>query len=132
MENKIYFISDAQKEILISSSKENEKTFIAEINGKEIKFKEDYLEVVNKVFNFPIPSKGFDGYLDWIRDLDWLNCDSYMLIINNYANFMSGDIDMKKKNIEYFEKIILPWWQEEVERCVVEGKAKAFNVYLVD
>ncbi len=33
---------------------------------------------MSEVFRFPIHSKGFDGYNDWIRDLDWLDKDGYV------------------------------------------------------
>ena len=81
---------------------------------------------------FPIPAKGLDGYLDWITDLSWLNRDGYALIIKNYNCFMSEDLRKKEIVMESFGKTVLPWWENEVERCVVEGKAKSFNVYLVE
>ena len=67
-----------------------------------------------------------------MRDLDWLNADGYVFIIKNFENFMENDISKKEKIMYYFEDEILPWWEEEVERCVLGGKAKPFNLYLVD
>ena len=56
----------------------------------------------------------------------------YALIINNFDIFMSGDLRKKEIIIESFEKNVLPWWQSQVEQYQVGGKAKPFNVYVVD
>ena len=38
----------------------------------------------------------------------------------------------EKENLEdTYENYLLPFWDEEVERVVVEGKRKDFNIYLV-
>lgn len=37
-----------------------------------------------------------------------------------------------KKIVEGFKKVVLLWWQEEVEKYVVGRKAKHFNIYFVD
>jgi hypothetical protein len=34
--------------------------------------------------------------------------------------------------IDHFKDFILPFWEDEVTRVFVGGKAKSFNVYLVD
>jgi hypothetical protein len=73
-----------------------------------------------------------DGYLDWMRDLGWLNKESYTLIINEYNLFMKNNIDLKNKIISHFRHVILPFWKDEVEEVVVGGKGKCFTLYLVD
>jgi hypothetical protein len=132
MENKVYYVSKKDmKEIKESFNKDN-SIYVAEIEGSTIQSLQDYLIVINEIFKFPIPPHGFDGYLDWIRDLDWLMKDKYVLINNNLREFLYKDLYLKNEIIEGFEKIILPWWQEEVEKCVVDGSVKPFNLYLVD
>ena len=60
----------------------------------------------------------------WERRVYLNNC--------NFSNFIKRNDSLKKIIIEDIEDIILPWWEKEVEDCVVEGKAKSFNVYFVD
>jgi hypothetical protein len=132
MKNKIYYVSQKEMVNLRETLHKDESLYSAEINGSAIQSLQDYLNTVNELFKFPIPARGLDGYLDWIRDLDWLRKDGYVLIINDFSKFINKDLHIKNKIVEDFEKIVLPWWQEEVEKYVVEGKAKPFNVYLVD
>ena len=42
--------------------------------------------------------------------------------------------DLKNKNFFYelLKETILVWWDEEVEKHVVGGEKKVFNVFLVD
>jgi hypothetical protein len=132
MKNKVYYVSQKEMVELREALRKDDSLYIADINGSDIQSLQDYLNTVNAIFKFPIPARGLDGYFDWIRDLDWLMKDGYVLIINDFSKFIKNDLQMKNKIVEDFEKVVLPWWQEEVEKCVVEGKAKPFNVYLVD
>jgi len=131
MKNKVYYVSQKEMADLRKTLQRDDSLYIADINGNAIQSLQDYLNTVNELFKFPIPTRGLDGYLDWIRDLDWLMKDGYALIINDFSKFINKDFHMKNRIVEDFEKVVLPWWQEEVEKCVVEGKAKPFNVYLV-
>ena len=132
MENKIYYVSFEEIQCLKKEFNKRSNVFIVEIDGNLIQDKGDFLDIMTEKFKFPYSVNGFDGYLDWIRDLEWLGKEEYILIINNFNNFMKKNISFKKIIIEDIEEIILPWWQKEIENCVVEGKAKLFNVYLVD
>ena len=132
MKNKVYCASKEEMVGLREVFQKNNTLYVADINGSAIWSLQDYLNIMNDLFRFPIPARSLDGYLDWIRDLDWLNKDGYVLIINEFSKFLNKDLNMRNKIIEDFEKVVLPWWQEEVEKYVVEGRAKSFNVYLVD
>ncbi|MCL2772354.1 MAG: barstar family protein [Oscillospiraceae bacterium] len=114
MKNKIYNISSED----LSKIKENFSTdktlFVAEIDGKEIKILKDYFDKINTIFDFPIPARGFDGYLDWMTDLDWLEKDGYAMVIYNHSEFMKNDLKSKTKIIKYFEDTVLPWWEKDV------------------
>ena len=132
MENKIYYVSSEEIQCLKKEFNKRNDVFIIEIDGNFIQDKGNFLDIMTEKFKFPYSVNGFDGYLDWIRDLEWLGKEEYILIINNFSNFMEKNVSLKKIIIEDIEEIILPWWQKEVESCVVEGKVKPFNVYLVD
>jgi len=66
-----------------------------------------------------------------MTDLDWLGKKSYILIIHDYSKFLMQDLECKKMIMEIFNDEILPWWQKNIEKYVINGKSKPFNVYLV-
>ena len=131
MKNKIYYISSKKMQYLKTEFNKKKDVFIVEIDGNLIQDEGEFLDVMTEKFKFPYHVNGFDGYLDWIRDLEWLGREEYILIISNFSNFIKRNDSLKKIIIEDIEDIILPWWEKEVEDCVVEGKAKSFNVYFV-
>ena len=127
----IYTNSEEMRQIKLNSLSDG-ATFLAEIDGKSINNLEQYLVQISDLFKFPMPSRSLDSYCDWMRDLEWFEVEGYALVIYNFKNLFIDEPSMKETILEDFEELILPWWQEEVERCVVGGKAKSFNVYLVD
>lgn len=132
MENKIHYVSSKEMVDVRKTIEKDSSLFIAEIQGSEVQQLQDFLKTISMVFQFPFPSRSLDSYNDWMRDLDWLEKDGYVLIINNYKDFLSQDLLSKKDIIDGFANIILPFWQKEVTEVVVEGQAKTFMVYLVD
>jgi len=132
MQNKIFHVSKSEMLEIKQNLQKDSSLFIAEINSDEVTQLDDFLAVISEVFDFPYPSGSLNSFSDWIRDLDWLEKDGYVLIFYSSKDFLCQDTQAKNRIIEYFEEVILPWWQADVERCVVEGKAKPFNVYFVD
>lgn len=136
MKNNIYYITDSQKKTLIKSSTKNADIYLAELNGEIIPTLNDYLKKIGETFKFPVFSNydtlNLDAYLDWITDLSWLNAQEFVLIIRNFKLFLQDDLKSKKEILEDFKEVVLPWWEKEVEQYVVGGKAKPFNIYLVD
>lgn len=132
MKNKVYSVSRKEMLYIREVLQKDDSIFIADINGSDIRNLQDYLNAVNILFKFPIPARGLDGYLDWIRDLDWIKKDGFALIINDFGKFMVSDLNMKNEIISDLEIVVLPWWETEVEKYVAEGKTKLFIVFLVD
>ena len=136
MKNNIYYITDSQKKTLIKSSTKNADIYLAELNGEIIPTLNDYLKKIGETFKFPVFSNydtlNLDAYLDWITDLSWLNAQEFVLIIRNFKLFLQDDLKSKKEILEDFKEVVLPWWEKEVEQYVVGGKAKPFNIYLVN
>jgi hypothetical protein len=131
--NKVLVVSvediNAIKKKLISDN----KTLLVELNGSTIQSWEEYISEIQEKFRFPTPCfDSVDRYLDWMRDLGWLDKEKYTLVINNFSLFLQDKPELKKNIISDFTEIILPFWQEEVEEVVVGGKAKSFMVYLVE
>ena len=131
MENRLLYVSPTEIFEIKLNAQIDDAIFLGEIDGGSIGSISEYLALMSELFKFPTPSRSLDSYNDWMRDLDWLGKDSYVLIVYNYAKLFSNDNKLKSVIIDGFEQVILPWWQREVEDCVVGGKVKSFNVYLV-
>ena len=67
-----------------------------------------------------------------MSDLDWIPYNKHILVIKHYTELLSRYPEEKNRFIHYLKDSILPFWEEEVLNCVVEGKTKEFTVYLVD
>ena len=132
MLKKINILNKEQYKTIMETAKQD-SVFIAEIDGKNIQNINQYLKEIWDVFKFPITGYiNYHAYLDWIRDLEWLNSNGYLFVIQNYCDFMKNSPNDRQIILNSLENLVIPWWEGEVEKCVVEGKAKLFNVYLVE
>lgn len=105
------------------------------MDGKGIETYEQYFDRLWKVFNLGVIPEGwkkdYHTEYDFMTDDDFLPEDKYVFIIKNYDLFMINN-KWEKENLEdTYENYLLPFWDEEVERVVVEGKRKDFDIYLV-
>ena len=136
IQNKIYRVNAVDAKKIVQETRSETILHLVELDGKEIQSWDDYYKEVEMGFQFPTISINYDAYHDWITDLDWIGKEGYVLIIYDYNSFLEQDSSLKKLIMEDFADSILPWWQGDVEssvvNCVVGGKAKPFNVYLVD
>lgn len=69
---------------------------------------------------------------DCLTDLSWIKAEEYTFILENYDSFLKGDLSSKDLFLEILKEDILPWWEFDVEKHVVGGKVKSFQVYIVD
>lgn len=131
MENRIIYTSDKEITEVSERLKQDDKTYVVEIEGKKCSYLPDYLNLISNLFQFPIKAKGLDGYNDWMRDLSWINKKQIVIIIYNFQQFLQKDISSKTAILEDFNEIILPWWESEVVDCVVGGEIRRMLVYLI-
>jgi len=132
IENRIHSVNERELSRILSDPKLSESTHLVEIQGANIQSWSDYIKIIEDTFKLPTQwPNNMDAYLDWMRDLDWLNKDSYILVIHDFDSFLCADLELKNIIIEDFNDVILPWWKEEVETYTVGGRKKPFNVYLV-
>lgn len=132
MSNCIARISSLHYYEIIDNAKRN-KTFVAEIDGHDIKNMNDYLSAVWEAFHFPKTGHiNYYAYLDWIRDLDWLGADSFIFVIRNFCSFMETSPRDRETIIRSLENAVIPWWESGIEQFQVGGKVKPFQVYLID
>ncbi len=123
--------------IELNNISKNYKTYKVEIDGEKVQTWEDYINIIQDMFKFPSSCVGsIDRYLDWIRDLSWLDkeeiIEAYVIVIKNYDIFLAENIELKNSIITDFVDCILPFWEEEVKQVVLGGKTKIFCVYLLD
>jgi len=107
---------------------------LVEIHGREIQSWDEYLDKIEVAFQFPNEWRvNISGYCDWMKDLNWLGKESYVLIIHDYSSFLVHDLKCKELVMEIFNDEILPWWQSTDEGKLFNGWAiKPFNIYLVN
>ena len=111
----------------------NRNIYTAVVDGKSIQSWITFLDKMIEKFKLPMKEhRNVNAYLDWMRDLEWLDSEGYILFIENYADFMKENLEMKKNIIDDFENYILPFWDSEVVQVMTGGKIKMFNVYLVE
>ena len=132
MKISIIYINQASADEILSDLKNAPNTFYVEIDGRKCKVSLDYLTEMSVKFQFPIPSKGYDGYLDWIRDLTWIEEENIVIVINYFKDFLCDDQRDKQFVLESFREIVFPWWESEVCEHMVEGKPRSFMVYVVE
>lgn len=131
--NSIQSISGKDFKAIKEEISRKSGVFLVELDGSTIQSWKDYVSEIEKKFMFPTTCiNSVDRYLDWIRDLSWLEKEEYILVIYNSNSFLIKDLALKNKVVMYFKEAILPFWQSEVEEVVVGGKAKPFMVYLID
>ena len=131
MHTKFHRISEKQYRSIIKSADEN-SVFIAEIDGTIINNLDDYLSAIWRAFKFPSTGHiNFYAYLDWIRDLDWIDKDQFALVIRNFDNLLAQSQKDKEIIIDSLEKAVIPWWESEIKQYQVDGKPKPFNIYVI-
>jgi hypothetical protein len=131
--NKILEVSSEDINSIRKQLISDDRAHFVELNGADIQSWEDYVSEVQAKFRFPTSClDSVDRYLDWMRDLGWLEKDKYTLVINDFRLFLQNKSELKNEIISDFTDIILPFWREEIEEVVVEGKAKPFMIYLVE
>jgi len=133
MKNEIIKISSQEMSEILKEFRRDQSSYILELDGSKIYSWKDYIEIVAEKLEFPkINLYSKDGYIDWMTDLEWLEKESYIVIIYEYSKFMNENPCEKEEVIDMFRTNILPFWKEEVTHVTAGGYPKKFNVYLVD
>ena len=132
--NKLYRMTKEEFEKSKILYKYNDVKYIV-MDGKGIETYEQYFDKLWEVFNFSeIPDgweKDYHTEDDFLTEMDELPDDKYIFIIKNYDDFLANNIEEKAEIEDYYENYLLPFWDKEIERVVVEGKRKDFDIYLV-
>ncbi len=103
------------------------------IDGKNIKTKEEFLQVIEDNFKFPESCYGnLDAFLDYIRDLSWFDHDEIEIVLKNQKEFLNLNQQLKGILFRCLIEDILPYWEKDVLYQCVNGKCKEFTIYIVD
>jgi len=110
--------------------------FLVEIDGSQIKTVYELFEAMEKAYYLHTSNgtwgKNWAAFDDLMTDLDWIPYNKHILVVKYYDKLLSGYPVEKNRFIHYLKDSILPFWEEDVLHCVVEGETKDFTVYLID
>ena len=139
--NRVHVTTSKEFEPTRQAFRQKTDVFMVEIDGASMQSWEDYITEVQAKFRFPSSClDSVDRYYDWIMDLGWLwlypkdsiSYSEFVLTIHGYSEFLSLNPEVKSMIISDLKETILPHWEGEIERIMVGGEAKSFQVYLVD
>lgn len=132
--NKLYKMTAKEFEKKKILYKHSDTKYIV-MDGSGITTYEEYFDRLWQAFGFnDLPEgwkKDYHSEDDFMTDSDELPNNKYVFVIKNYENFLTNNHSIRSDIEEYYADYLLPFWDEEVERVVVDGKRKDFNIYLV-
>ena len=126
MKNRIHNITKLEMQDRLPFS-----GFVAIFYGKQIQKKEELFHFLKKIVGLP-DANNWSSITDWLTDLSWIKAEEYSFIFENYDSFLKDDLSSKDLFLEILEEDVLPWWESDVEKHVVGGKVKSFQVYIVE
>lgn len=89
---------------------------LAIIDGKSAMTSSDFLHCIGEQLKFPDAQNcNWDAYLDWMRDLSWLNTKSISIIILNFDSFLCKEPDKLKYFLSDLEEIVFPFWRNDAK-----------------
>lgn len=104
-------------------------TNILKIDGRKVTDQIALFSILQKEFRLP-DVNNWDAIADWLTDLSWFDKNNFIVYIFNYSSLLRGY--PKEKDI-FFRMLLntVEWWDGDVEKYVVGGEKRSFNVYLV-
>lgn len=135
MKNEIIKFTNEEKNNLLESL-DKASCYVVEIDGSEISTVNDLFDVMEQKYALHTSDgtwgRNWAAFSDLMTDLEWIDSKKHILIINNFKKILTNHKEEKERLLRYFERTILPFWEKDVLRVVVEGETKVFTVYLVD
>ena len=100
---------------------EHPKGRVVIIDGANNTNSKQFLNSMWEQLDMPYPQwQNWDGYLDWMRDLSWINEKEINIIITNFSLLLKDEIEKKEWVVSDFKNIIFPYFSQE---------EKEINVY---
>ena len=106
--------------------------FYLNIDGKTVQSEKDVVQILAEGFNIDDLQDGnWDVLADRLECPDYIIPDSINIFINNAKYLFINDEISKNIFLEILSDTVL-WWDGGVERYIVGGKRKKFNVYIIE
>ena len=106
--------------------------FNLNIDGKKVQSERDAIEILANSFNInDLQDGNWDALFDRLQRSNYIHPERINIFINNSRGLFIKDENSKNTFLEILSDIV-SWWEEDVERYIVDGKRKTFNVYLLD
>ena len=106
--------------------------FNLNIDGKKVQSERDAIEILANSFNInDLQDGNWDALFDRLQRSNYIHPERINIFINNSRDLFIKDEDSKNTFLEILSDTV-SWWEEDVERYIVDGKRKTFNVYLLD
>ena len=106
--------------------------FNLNIDGKKVQSERDAIEILANSFNIDDLQDGnWDALSDRFQRSNYIYPERINIFINNSRYLFIKDENSKNTFLEILSDTV-SWWKEDVERYIVDGKRKTFNVYLLD
>lgn len=88
--------------------------YLAVIDGALCTTGSEFLRCIWEQLKFPTPQYcNWDAYLDWMRDLSWLDAKNISIVITNYDLFLSKEPEYREFFIPDLEEAIFPFWEND-------------------
>ena len=106
--------------------------FNLNIDGKKVQSEGDAIEILANSFNInDLQDGNWDALSDRFQRSNYIYPERINIFINNSRYLFIKDENSKNTFLEILSDTV-SWWEEDVERYIVDGKRKTFNVYLLD
>ena len=106
--------------------------FNLNIDVKKVQSERDAIEILANSFNInDLQDGNWDALFDRLQRSNYIHPERINIFINNSRDLFIKDEDSKNTFLEILSDTV-SWWEEDVERYIVDGKRKTFNVYLLD
>ena len=106
--------------------------FNLNIDGKKVQSERDAIEILANSFNInDLQDGNWDALFDRLQRSNYIHPERINIFINNSRDLFIKDENSKNTFLEILSDTV-SWWEEDVERYIVDGKRKTFNVYLLD
>lgn len=107
------------------------KVCIITLDGKLLQEKIHAINYICKSFQITRKVTNWAGLRDVLSDSYWINNDVTYVFLTNQQLIFRDNLNLRQILLTIFSDTI-EWWDCDVEKYVVGGKKKSFNVYLVD
>lgn len=106
--------------------------YIFSIDGKKIQAKSDVFNTLRELFDIPdLLYENWDALQDRLQRDYCIRSEEVYLFIENANDLLLRDEVSRQILLDILSNTVI-WWASDVEKYVVGGKKRIFNVYLVE